>query len=174
MFMDPVLLLQACHLKPTDSVADFGAGSGQMAKAIANIVTSGEVFAVEINRDLVARIIHEVEDNHIKNIHPLWGDVEIIGGSKLGEKSVDVAVFSNILFQLDDKKNALKEANRILKDGGHLIVVDWQESFGGLGPKPERVLNKQMAEDLISSVGFTKLSDIKPAGEHHYAILFKK
>lgn len=174
MFMDPVQMLNACHLRTTDSVADFGAGSGLMAKTIASIVTSGDVFAVEINRDLVARIIHEVEDSHIKNIHPLWGDVEIIGGSKLGDKSVDVAVFSNILFQLDDKKNALKEAFRILKEGGHLIVVDWQESFGGLGPRPERVLNQKMAEELITSIGFTKLSDIKPAGEHHYAILFKK
>lgn len=53
-------------------------------------------------------------------------------------------------------------------------MVDWQESFGGLGPTPERVFNQAMAEKLILKIGFTKLSDNFPAGEHHYAILFKK
>lgn len=174
MFMNPAQMLAACNLQVTDSVADFGAGSGFMARAIAGIVTRGNVFAIEINRDLVARITHEAQEQKITNLHPLWGDVEITGGSKLGEASVDVVVFSNILFQLDDKKGALKEAYRVLKIGGHLLVIDWQESFGGLGPAPQHVFNQNMAQELVSSLGFTKLSDNLPAGDHHYAILFKK
>lgn len=174
MFMNPAVMLSACNLQVTDSVADFGAGSGFMARAIAGIVTRGDVFAIEINRDLVARITHEAEENKITNLHPLWGDVEIPGGSKLGDASVDVVVFSNILFQLDDKAGALREAYRVLKNGGHLLVVDWQESFSGLGPAPQHVFNQKMAEDLLANLGFTKLSDNLPAGEHHYAILFKK
>lgn len=174
MFMDPVQMLNACHLKTTDSVADFGAGSGLIAKAISKIVSSGNVFAIEINRELVTRLINEVKETQYKNIQPVWGDVELPNGTKLGDKSVDVAIFSNILFQLDDKKSALKEASRIIKDGGRLIVIDWEDSYGGLGPKPEKVLTKKMAEEIILSLGFTKLSDIKPSGEHHYGILFKK
>ena len=55
-------MLNACHLKTTDSVADFGAGSGLMAKKISKIVTSGQVFAVEINRELVTRLNNEVQE----------------------------------------------------------------------------------------------------------------
>lgn len=172
--MNPAQMLAACNLQISDTVADFGAGSGFMARAIAGIVSRGNVFAVEINRDLVARIRHEAEEGHITNLHPLWGDIEIAGGTKLAEGSVDVVVLSNILFQIDDKTNALKEAFRVLKNGGRMLVVDWQESFGGLGPVPTRVFNQTMAEELISKIGFTKLSDNLPAGEHHYAILFKK
>lgn len=172
--MNPAQMLAACNLQVSDTVADFGAGSGFMARAIAGIVTRGNVFAIEINRDLVARITHEAEEGQITNLHPLWGDIEIAGGSKLAEASVDVVVLSNILFQIDDKPNALKEAFRVLKTGGRLLVVDWQESFGGLGPTPARVFNQATAEELILKIGFTKLSDNLPAGEHHYAILFKK
>ncbi len=174
MFMDPAETLAACNFQVTDSVADFGAGSGFMARAIASIVTRGNVFAIEINRDMVARITHEAEEGHIDNLHPLWGDIEIAGGTKLGDASVDVVVLSNILFQIDDKPGALKEAFRVLKNGGRLLLVDWQESFGGLGPAPHHVFNKETAEPLITKIGFTKLSDNLPAGEHHYAILFKK
>ena len=172
--MDPAETLAACNFQVTDSVADFGAGSGFMARAIASIVTRGNVFAIEINRDMVARITHEAEEGHIDNLHPLWGDIEIAGGTKLGDASVDVVVLSNILFQIDDKPGALKEAFRVLKNGGRLLLVDWQESFGGLGPAPHHVFNKETAEPLITKIGFTKLSDNLPAGEHHYAILFKK
>ncbi len=174
MFMAPAQTLSACNLQITDTVADFGAGSGFMARAIAHLVPRGNVFAIEINRDLVARITHEAQEESITNLHPLWGDIEIRGGSKLGDESVDVVVCSNILFQLDDRQNTIKEASRVLKPGGRLLVVDWQESFGGLGPTPERVFNKQKAEELIGTLGFTKLSDTLPAGEHHYAILFRK
>lgn len=174
MFMAPAQTLAACNLQVTDNVADFGAGSGFVARAISNLVTSGNVFAIEINRELVSRMTHEAEEQQIKNLHPLWGDIEIEGGSKLGNASVDVVILSNILFQIDDKHGALKEAMRVLKDGGRLLVIDWQESFGGLGPTPQRVFNKSQAEELCKSLGLTKLSDGLPAGEHHYAILFRK
>lgn len=174
MFMDPARMLAACNIQTTDTVADFGAGSGFMSRAVGSIVTGGTVFAVEINRDLVARMIHEIDEKQIKNIHPLWGDIEIDGGSKLGTASADMVILSNILFQLDDKNGCIKEASRVLKPGGRILIVDWQESFGGLGPAPHHVFDKTMAEALFSSAGFTKLSDTLPAGEHHYAILFKK
>ncbi len=172
--MAPAQTLSACNLQVTDSVADFGAGSGFMARAIASMVTSGNVFAVEINRDLVSRLAHEVEENKIKNLQPLWGDIEIEGGSKLAKESVDMVVLSNILFQLDDKRGALKEAMRVLKSGGRLLIIDWQESFDGLGPAPERVFNQSQADELARAVGFSKLSENLPTGDHHYAILFKK
>lgn len=174
MFMEPARMLAACNLQVTDNVADFGAGSGFMARAIASIVTQGNVFAVEINRDLVARVIHEVEENQIKNLHPLWGDIEILRGSKLGDASVDMVVLSNILFQLDDKVGCIKEATRVLRPGGRILIIDWTESFGGLGPAPHHVFEQKMAEELLTKSGFTKLSDSLPAGEHHYAILFRK
>ena len=90
--MAPKETLAACNLQVSDSVADFGAGSGFMAYAIASIVTRGNVFAVEINRDLVARMEHDAQEKGLTNLHPLWGDVEVAGGSKLGEGSVDVVV----------------------------------------------------------------------------------
>lgn len=172
--MDPVRTISACNLQVTDTVADFGAGSGFVARAAATSVPQGAVFAIEINRDLVARVTREINDLGIKNIHPLWGDIEVAGGTKLKSESVDFVILSNILFQLDDKQGCIKEAIRVLKPGGRALVVDWQESFGGLGPQPDRVFTKTTAEQLFSSFGFTKISDSIPGGEHHYAILFKK
>ena len=172
--MNPLQMLAACNITTTDTVADFGAGSGFMARALSGVVTNGNVFAIEINRDLVSRLTHEINENQIKNIHPLWGDIEIQGGSKLADASMDMVILSNILFQLDDKKGCLKEALRVLKSNGRILIVDWQESFGGLGPAPHHVFDKMTAETLCESLGLAKITENLPSGEHHYAILYKK
>lgn len=174
MFMDPAQTLALCNLQTTDSVADFGAGSGFMSRAAVALVPQGNVFAVEINRDIVARLTRDTAEMQLTNLHPLWGDIEIIGGSKIADKSINFVILSNIMFHLDDKEGCLKEVRRVLKDDGRVLVVDWQESFGGMGPRPQSVFNKTMAEDIFSRLGFSKLSDSLPAGDHHYAILFRK
>src|SRR4051812_12807763 len=118
MFMDPIETLAAVHFQSTNTVADFGAGSGFVSVAAASLVPQGQVFAVEINKDQVTRITRDAVDKKLSNLHPLWGDIEITEGTKLAENSVDVVLCFNVLFLLDDKAGALKEAFRVLKQGG--------------------------------------------------------
>jgi ubiquinone/menaquinone biosynthesis C-methylase UbiE len=172
--MDPLQTLAACNILATDTVADFGAGSGFVARAAAGMVPQGQVFALEINKDIVTRLTRDAAEHQLANLHVLWSDIEAAEGSKLADESVDIVLCFNILFLLADKGAALKEAFRILKSQGKLVVADWTDSFGGLGPRPHHVFNKTMAEALVTSVGFKKLSDTIPAGDHHYAILFGK
>lgn len=174
MFMDPDALLSACHINANESIADFGAGSGFVARAVAKRVPQGTVFAIEINRDIVARLTREAAELHIGNLHPLWGDIEVAGGTKLGDASMDMVILSNALFHVEDKDGCFKEAVRVLKPGGRLLVVDWSESFGGMGPRPQAVVTTEMARALAERFGFAVQNDKLPAGEHHYAILFKK
>jgi SAM-dependent methyltransferase len=174
MFMDPSQILSLAHLKPNDSVADFGAGSGFLARAASALVPQGNVFAVEINKDIVARLNREVLEMSLGNMHPLWGDVEVAGGSKIANNSIDFLILSNVMFHLEDKAGCLKEVIRVLKPDGRVLLVDWQESFGGMGPSPQFVFNKSSAEEFFSKFGFTKVTDSLPAGDHHYAIIFKK
>ena len=132
------------------------------------------MFAIEVHREIVARLARDAGEAHLSNLHPLWGDVELPGGSRLDNDSMDFVVISNILFHLDDKIACINEARRVLKPGGRLLIVDWSESFAGLGPAPQAVVSKDMVEELCKHAGFVKVSDSIPGGDHHYAILFKK
>ncbi len=171
-FTDPESNLKQFDIKEGMHAADFGAGSGFYSMLLAKIVgPSGRVYAIDVQKDMLERLKKTASKEGILNIEVIWGDVEKIGGSKLREGAVDRAIASNVLFQIDDKKNFVIELKRILKPGGKVLVVDWTDSFGGMGPAPEAVITAKTAEEMFEKEGF-KLEKEISAGEHHYGLIF--
>lgn len=154
-------------------VGDFGAGSGHYAIAAASIVgSSGKVYAVEVQEDILKHIRDLATQHHLRNIEPVWGNIEKPAGTKLRDATLDAVILSNTLFQLEDKQAAIAEIKRVLKSGGRLLVVDWAGAYGGMGPAPHHVVSEYTAEDLFITGGFHKIKDFR-AGPHHYAIVFE-
>lgn len=173
MFANPESNVRLFGLTPNMHVADLGAGSGAYTTALAEILTSGKVYAVEVQKELLTRIKSEAEKKHLTNIEVVWGDIERAGGTKLGNNSMDGALSSNVLFQVEDKKGFLHEIHRILKPGGMLFLIDWADSYGNLGPSSEAVMSKDKAREFVEGNNFTYSSDFNP-GTHHYGMIFKR
>lgn len=173
MFLKPEEHIEEFGLREGDSVADFGAGSGTYAFLAAEAVgETGKVYAVDVQREFLPNIKNGALARKLKNIEVLWGDFELPGGSGLRDETVDAVILANTLFQLEDKAGAARESKRVLKQNGKLIVVDWEDSFGNLGPAKEAVVKKNEAKDLFQKEGFLFVKEI-PAGEYHYGLLFR-
>jgi ubiquinone/menaquinone biosynthesis C-methylase UbiE len=173
-FTDPILNLSHLELQKGMSVIDIGAGSGRYAIASANLVgDNGKVYAVDIQQDLLGKLKREASKLRLQNIYPIWADIEGKESTKLKDQTVDAVILSNILFQVENKKNVVDEAVRILKKGGKVLLIDWSDSFGGIGPQEKDVLSKSMAESLLLSCGLSLLLEFE-AGDHHYGFLFIK
>jgi len=155
-------------------VADFGAGSGAYTMMLANVVgTTGTVYAVDVQRELLTKIQNDAVKVGIENIEIIWGDMETLGGIGIKDELLDGALLSNTLFQVDDKITVLKEIWRVLRPGGILSIIDWTDSFNGLGPKQNAVITQAEATLLCTDNGFAFKNDFK-AGEHHYGLNFIK
>lgn len=152
-------------------VADFGAGSGAYVLAIAERLShAGHVYAIDVQQDLLRRIKNDAHKRGYKNVEIIWSDLERVHGSKLADNFVDRVLISNLLFQVEDKDVLLREAYRILKRSGLLAIVDWSESFGGMGPHKDVVVNKDAAVVLAKRAGFESLREFD-AGAHHYGLI---
>jgi len=161
-------------LQEGDTVADFGAGSGFFISTLANAVgQTGRVFACEIQRPLVEKLGNFARTKGFQNVDPLWCDLETPGGIKITDSTLDAGILVNTLFLLEDKVTAISEICRTLRQGGVLHVIDWTESFGGLGPVSASVVTKAAATALLESHGFV-LEREYPAGDHHYGLAFRK
>jgi len=155
------------------SVADFGSGSGIYVLHIAEALEhSGRVYAIDVQQDLLKRVRNEAHRRGFKNVDVIWTDLEHAGASKLADQTLDLVLISNLLFQVQNKAAVLTEAWRILKPKGRLAVIDWSESFGGMGPQKADVVSKEKALMLARENGF-ELQREFAAGAHHYGMIFR-
>ncbi len=174
MFSDPLSILDSLGVSPGMTVGDFGTGEGAYARELAKRVQKdGTVYAFDVQKDLVTRLVAQAKEAKIYNLNVIWADLDEPKSTTLADASLDAAVITNVLFQSEHKEIFIKEAMRVLRNNGRLLIVDWSDSFGHLGPHPERVITKDTARRLAESVGLTFDKEIA-AGEHHYALLFRK
>ena len=173
-FVVPGIVTTHFHLREGDTVADFGAGSGYFLQALSEAVgATGRVYACEIQRELVEKLGNTARLQNLTNVDPIWCDIEEPNGVKIASGALDAVVLINTLFQIEDKNTALSEVLRTLRPGGKLLLIDWSESFGGLGPQPYQVVSQSDAQSLVETAGlvFERSFD---AGDHHYGLAFKK
>lgn len=172
-FVAPETVVSHFNILNGDVVADFGAGSGYYLEAIASRTGEGKVYACEIQKQLVERIGERARQHGLRNVFPLWCDLEEVNGIKIPTGTVDTGVLINTLFQIEDKEAAIREMNRVLRQGGKFFIIDWSESFGGMGPQAGDVVSKADAVALCERNGFV-LDREFPAGDHHYGLAFRK
>ncbi|KND47770.1 MAG: hypothetical protein AB201_02450 [Parcubacteria bacterium C7867-006] len=174
MFSDPVKNVESCGIQAGMEVADFGSGSGHYTLAAAKaLMSTGRVYSIDVNKDLLTKLKNHATREGLYNVEVIWGDIEKPNGTKLRDSSIDLVFLGNILFQLDDKDGMIKELKRVLKPGGRVLVVDWADSFGGIGPTPKSVIKKDKAQTLFEKAGFHMDREVS-AGSHHYGFIFKK
>ncbi len=172
MFADPVKILKQLGITDGMIVADLGAGSGFYAIPAAELASPGKVYAIEIQKDFLITIKNKAGDEDVDNLKIILGDVEKVGGTKLKDELVDRVIASNILFQIENKRNFVIEAFRILKKGGKMLFIDWAaDSY--LMPKMKLLIPKEKVRELFEQNGFVFERDVD-AGEHHYGMILKK
>lgn len=170
MFSNPLKNLRAFGLREDNIVADLGAGTGHYSVILGALVPKGKVYAVEVQKDYLDTIKNKVKEAHLENVEIIWGNIEKIGGTKIGNNVVDAVIASNILFQVEDKDKFIEEIKRILKTKGRVLFIDWSEA-SVLGAT--KIIPKSKAREMFEEKGFVFEQDID-AGVHHYGIIFRK
>ncbi|MCX6747961.1 MAG: class I SAM-dependent methyltransferase [Candidatus Nomurabacteria bacterium] len=173
MFTDPVKNLKLLGLEETMIVADLGAGTGYYSIPAAKIVKNGKVYAIEVQKDFLKTIINKAHDAKLENLECIWGDVEKIGGTKIGDSIVDAAIVSNVFCLIEDKDKLLQEAKRILKNKGRVLIVEINEDSALVAKSKSICISKNNIRTLFEKEGFIHDKDID-AGHHHYGMIFIK
>lgn len=175
MFSDPHTLVTQMNLLPGMVVADLGAGIGSFSFPLAaRVAPAGKVYACEIQKDMITRLNNEIHERHISNIQTIHANIEAPQGTRLRDASIDWVVIANVFFQIEKRDSFIQEVFRILKPGGKVLLVDWSESFGNLGPLEQQIIRPHDAEHFFTSKGFMMLPQVIQAGAHHYGIIFEK
>ncbi len=163
-------LLNQIDIKESSIAADFGAGSGHFVIELAKRVGSeGKVYAIDVLKPALESIKGMANLHKIFNIETIWSDLEKTSG--LPEKSCDLIVMSNLLFQVevDNWENIFKDAKNVLRSDGKLLIVDWKKNSPA-NPSPN---NYQASLENVKSKteNYFSLDKELDAGDNHWAIL---
>jgi arsenite methyltransferase len=173
-FSDPKHNIAHLKIEHGMRIADFGCGIGHYTLVLAPLAgENGRMYAIDIQQNLLSKVKNTARDEHLNNIDVIVSDLERPLGSKLADNLVDAVIMANVLFQIENREAIVSEARRVLKPKGKLLAVDWKDSFEGIGPAQEKVLQQSKAEALCRTAGF-KLKKVFDAGTHHYGLLYEK
>ena len=108
-------------LLPPLTVADLGCGEGYLTLEVAR--WAGRVIAVDRSVRVLNRARALAVRRRVDNVEWRRGEIETL---PLDAGAVDVALLSQALHHARDPRRALKEAARVVVDGGRVLVLDLQ------------------------------------------------
>lgn len=172
-FLDPKALLEAIPIEQGSIVADFGCGNGYYAVAASELVgRNGQVWALDILEDSLSQTATLGKLVGVTNLSTKQCDLERLGSCPIADMSADYVLIASLLHQAENKDNVIREAYRVLKTGGKILIVEWN---GGskFGPVAADRVSRDQAEKFLEKYGFHPVKQI-PAGAFHYALLYQK
>jgi predicted methyltransferase len=174
-FLNPESILFLSGLKPNQTVSDLGAGSGFYALAAAKIVgANGEVHVVDIKEAALDHLASEARMRGYKNIKTYIADLdEPKIPSRIPAATSDMVVLANILHEVGNIKNLLAHAYSLLKTGGCLVVVDWNDQPSPIGPEASKRLHPAQIKKQIESSAFKFVKEVE-SDLYHFAMVFTK
>jgi ubiquinone/menaquinone biosynthesis C-methylase UbiE len=121
-------ILDAMELEPGMDVADIGAGTGLISRLIAQrVAPGGTVYAVDIAKNMIARIEKIAREENIPNLKAVLGKPR---SPSLPPGSVDVIIIIDSYHHFEYPAAMLAEIRKALRPDGLLVLIDFKRIEG--------------------------------------------
>jgi len=146
----PHEVVMALGLRPDETVADIGAGTGYFARRFA--MHAGKVYAVDIDAKLL-EICRKDAPANLKTVLSVPDD------PKLADGGADIVFFCDVLHHIGNHSAYLEKVRRALKDGGRVVVIDFHKRPLPVGPGPEMKIARETMVEEFKQAGFQRVEE---------------
>jgi arsenite methyltransferase len=157
----PHEVIMALKLKPTEVIADIGAGSGYFTRRFAH--HAAKVYAVDISADLLAK----TKGEKIETVLATPDD------PKLPAASVDTIFICDVLHHIENREAYYKKLAAALKPGGRIVNIDFHKRDLPVGPPVSMKISEDEVRKEFSAAGF-KQSAKHTFLPHQYFLEFQR
>ncbi|MBO0861493.1 MAG: class I SAM-dependent methyltransferase [Chloracidobacterium sp.] len=166
----PDQVVEQMKLKPTDVVADIGAGTGYFSFRISRVVSQGKVFAVDIQPEMLAVIEKRKKESKADNVIAVKSEET---DAKLPDNSVDLTLLVDVYHEFSFPREMMLSLVKALKPGGRVVQIEYR----GEDPNvPIKLLHKMtiaQARKEMAAVGLVwkETKDFLP--QQHFIVYEK-
>lgn len=171
-FLQPEEIIQQLNIEKNITIADFGCGAGYFTIPLAKIAEQGKVYALDILDTALESVQSRAKIEGLFNIEVRNCDLEKLGKSGLEDNSIDLVLLANILFQSFQKPAIIKEAKRVLKQGGKIVIIDWKANQP-MGPPENLIVSLNLAKKVTKEQGLNFKKEF-PVDKYHWGAVFVK
>ncbi|MEZ5126074.1 MAG: class I SAM-dependent methyltransferase [Thermoleophilia bacterium] len=160
--MPPQRLIELLELSGSETILDFGAGTGMYSLPIADAVPDGELIAVDEQPELLEMLRDKLAANTPA------GRVSIVANTD-GRVPLDDAVAQrifmiNVFHHIHGDPAALAEVMRLLAPGGILLAAEFAQMERPFGPPNDHVLPLGELRSALTLLGLHERG-VYPPGE---------
>jgi cyclopropane fatty-acyl-phospholipid synthase-like methyltransferase len=166
----PEAVLAAVGLKPSQSLADIGAGTGYFAARFARQATGGKVFAIDIEPDMI-RYLSERATR--ENLPPLKAVLATPSDPSI-PAPVDVVFTCNTYHHIEDRTAYFRKVAASLAPGGRLVIVDFKAMDTPVGPPLAMRIAPAQLDAELSAAGFQRASLDESTLPHQYIAIYTR
>lgn len=158
------LLLAALDLKPTDVVADIGAGTGFFTFLMAPKVSTGNVLAVDIQPEMIDYLNEGKAKRKIANVQPVLGTES---DPKLPANTVDLAILIDAYHEFSYPREMMSRIAASLKPNGRVALVEYRAEDPSVPIKELHKLSVAQATKEMKAVGLKLLKNDDRLPQQH-------
>ena len=172
---DITAILSKMGIEERQATAELGCGNfGFFVFPLARLVgRQGKVYAVDILQSTLQEIKRTAAKENLPQIITVWSNLEIFKATKIETSSLDSALLVNVIHQSEKKIEIMREAIRLLKRGGKLLIVEWKNIDLPLGPDPTQRVKAEAIKSAAPKIGLALKEEFE-AGPYHYGLILIK
>ncbi len=163
----PDLLLGALEIAPDARIADIGAGTGYFTFRLAERVPQGRVYAVDIQREMLAIVEARADRDGIRNVEPVLGTES---DPNLPDQSVDLSLLVDAYHEFATPREMLAALFQATRPGGRLVLVEYRAEDPDV---PIRELHKMTEAQVrleVEAAGFRFVSNSTVLPQQHLLV----
>jgi ubiquinone/menaquinone biosynthesis C-methylase UbiE len=165
------LLIKELKLKPTDVVADIGAGTGFFSFQLAKRVPKGRVLAVDIQPEMIASLQANKRKFKAPNVRPVLGTTT---SPALPADSVDLVLIVDAYHEFDHPREMGRAIRRALRPGtGRLALVEYRAEDSNVPIKRIHKMSVEQARKEMAAVGLEFVEAVETLPQQHL-LLFRR
>lgn len=166
----PSKVIEALTLKPTDIVADLGAGTGYFSFRMANLVPQGKVYAVDIQPEMLDAINFLKTENKVFNIEPVLGNIT---NPNLPENSIDLILMVDAYHEFEYPREMMDELVKSLNSGGRVVLVEYRRENPLISIKTLHKMTENQVKKEMNAVGLS-WKETKESLPQQHILIFEK